>query len=109
MRTGAAAKGVNLYPPYYKVLEEKELCIPARGIQVKDYSAEVGLQKLLDHTAQRLHSLLAADLETSRSLLLISKCGLMVLRVKHPIKEKLWCQDGPGKRGKPVPHLHGTP
>lgn len=43
----------NLFPPYYKLLEEKSKCYP-ENIQVTETSAEVHLQDLVDHTASRI-------------------------------------------------------
>ena len=41
------------YPPYYKVLKAKKPCYP-ENIYVKGYQAEVPLQSLCNHTAERL-------------------------------------------------------
>ena len=48
LRKGSQDKGSDLIPPYYKVAEEKEKCIPE--ITVGDYGAEVKIQDLMDHT-----------------------------------------------------------
>lgn len=43
----------TLYPPYYKLLEEKAKCYPP-NIKITDISAEVPLQNLVDHTVSRI-------------------------------------------------------
>ncbi|KAL0810228.1 hypothetical protein ABMA28_000592 [Loxostege sticticalis] len=54
LRASAIRKNMqNLYPPYYKLLEEKAKCYPP-NIQITDISAEVPLQNLVDHTVSRI-------------------------------------------------------
>ena len=53
LRNGAKEKGINLYPPYNSVREEKKNCIPG-DIIAEDYKAEVSVQELLDHTIKRI-------------------------------------------------------
>ena len=76
LRDGAKEKGLNLYPAYNFVRTEKENCIPASGIHAEDYSAEVDLQSLLDHTAERcFRCRVKVNLEPGQKLELISKFG----------------------------------
>ena len=51
IRNGALDRGIKLYPTYHDVLASKEACIPS-PICVSDYSAEVPIQQLLDHTSK---------------------------------------------------------
>ena len=68
-------EGVSkMYPSYNSVAEPKECCIPASAIQVGNYSAEVGLQDLLNHTTKRIMEVTNAFHPNSK-LLLISKVG----------------------------------
>ena len=54
LRESAIGKDLkNLFPPYYKLLEEKSKCYP-ENIQVTETSAEIPLQDLVDHTASRI-------------------------------------------------------
>lgn len=45
--------GFNIFPSYKKVLESKKKCYPA-NVCISDTSAQVPLQTLLNHTAQRI-------------------------------------------------------
>lgn len=54
LRASAIRKNLQkLYPPYYKLLEEKAKCYPM-NMQITDISAEVPLQNLVDHTVSRI-------------------------------------------------------
>ncbi|KAL2749804.1 dna-mediated transposase [Vespula maculifrons] len=45
----------NIYPPYKAVLQAKEKCYPPKtDIKIKDCSAEVKLQGLLDHSVEQI-------------------------------------------------------
>jgi len=46
-------RALNIYPSYSQVIEAKMQCRPM-GIEVTETSAQVSLQNLLNHTAQRL-------------------------------------------------------
>ena len=73
LRSGAKGKGASLYPSYNHVREAKERCIPSSGILVTDYSAEVELQNLLDHTATRIVQ--GKQLDWNDPVVMISKVG----------------------------------
>ena len=53
LRDGAVKRGSKLYPAYNHVREAKERCIP-KDVKYSDYSAEIPLQSIVDHTVQRL-------------------------------------------------------
>ena len=55
LRLGAIKKGSNLYPAYHHITAAKMDCLPSKDtITITPISAEVQLQSLLDHTAERL-------------------------------------------------------
>lgn len=55
LRLRAIEKGSNLYPAYHHITDAKKDCLPSEDtIKITAISAEVQLQSLLDHTAQRL-------------------------------------------------------
>lgn len=55
LRLRAIEKGSNLYPSYHHIIAAKKDCLPSRNsITITPISAEVQLQDLLDHTAERL-------------------------------------------------------
>ena len=74
MRSGAVKRGCQLYPPYNDVRAAKDKCMPS-GMLYEDYSAEVPLQDLLDHTVQRLIKLVEPKCPENSTLLLTSKVG----------------------------------
>lgn len=55
LRLSAIEKGSNLYPAYHHITAAKMDCLPSKDtITITPISAEVQLQSLLDHTAERL-------------------------------------------------------
>ena len=79
LRSGAVAKGSQLYPSYHLVLEAKERCLPtadsSESVSVSDYSAEVKLQALLNHTVNRIITSSRIQYPIQSTILLISKVG----------------------------------
>ena len=76
-------KNNNIYPPYYKVQEEKMKCYPD-SISISETCISVPLQELANHTAKRLLLNQVNAIETYRekhnltselSAILIFKCG----------------------------------
>ena len=76
-------KNNNIYPPYYKVQEEKMKCYPD-SISISEKCISVPLQELANHTAKRLLLNQVNAIETYRekhnltselSAILIFKCG----------------------------------
>lgn len=62
LRVRAIEKGSNLYPAYHHITAAKKECLPPRDtIKITPISAEVKLQGLLNHTAQRLLQSLKGD------------------------------------------------
>lgn len=58
----------NIYPSYKALLEAKEKCYPARtDIEIKDCSAEVKLQGLLDHTVEQILYIQRKHIKSSSS------------------------------------------
>lgn len=53
LREAHREKNSHMYPSYEKVFCEKEKCYP-EGVQVSEFEAQLSLQSLLSHTAQRL-------------------------------------------------------
>jgi hypothetical protein len=53
MKQACSDSGANIWPNYNKVLAAKSSCRPV-GIILQDHSAEVPLQNLLNHTADRI-------------------------------------------------------
>jgi len=53
IRNQATEKGFDIYPPYNDVRDAKLLCYPA-DISVSDFSAEIKLQALVNHTSNRI-------------------------------------------------------
>lgn len=55
IRSVSVNKNCKLYPPYGFVLDSKKKCYPAKSeISVTESGATVGLQALLNHTAERI-------------------------------------------------------
>ncbi|XP_011867945.1 PREDICTED: uncharacterized protein LOC105562053 [Vollenhovia emeryi] len=55
IRSVSVKKNCKLYPPYKCVLDSKKKCYPAKSeISVTESGATVGLQALLNHTAERI-------------------------------------------------------
>lgn len=55
LRSFINSKVNNIFPSYQKVLKSKKKCYPSEdSIKITESSAEVELQKLLDHTASRI-------------------------------------------------------
>ena len=77
-RNGARTRNADIYPPYRSVLEAKLRCYP-KNIKVDDFSAEVPLQDLLNHTAERIlevqQDVLSLDPAGPHELVLLSKWG----------------------------------
>lgn len=85
LQQSAKKKGCNLYPPYKAVARAKSVCLPpAAAITVLPDQASVGLQALLDQTADRLLQLQeevvarlsSGDEESRPELKLACKWGL---------------------------------
>lgn len=53
IRIGSKARNSNIYPSYDKVLIAKKQCYP-NNVIITECSAEIPLQDLLNHTAQRI-------------------------------------------------------
>ena len=75
VRDSAKKKGISIYPPYYRLLEEKKSILPA--ISATDYSASVNLQELLDITVDRIMKIVPVQTELvdGEALTLITKYG----------------------------------
>lgn len=69
MRMQSKERGADLYPNYHQILEAKKRCYP-ENMNIKDKSAEVPLQSLLDHTTTRI-------LEISQSILTVTDKSLL--------------------------------
>lgn len=54
LRNSLLAKKVKVVPSYKRVVQAKKQCYPAEKIVVTDVSAEISLQALLHHTAERI-------------------------------------------------------
>jgi len=55
LRAMSLENNCNLYPPYKTILQTKRECYPlSMDITITEYSAEVKLQALLDHTVERI-------------------------------------------------------
>lgn len=66
MVTGAKLHGANIYPPYKDITMAKQSCYPCQDtITLSESSAEVSLQGLVDHTAERLITSLVNEITTS--------------------------------------------
>ena len=77
MRNKTLEKKSKVFPSYNNVRSAKEECLPSENWLVTDYSAEVTLQDLLDHTTRRIFevvSLNEADFEI-KQFKLICKVG----------------------------------
>lgn len=91
-KTTARCNAPQIYPSYKKLLNARKKCLPDRNtIEITEILAEVPLQELLDHTAQRILSLdidgldeipLSADLE------LLCKWGFDGSSDHHNYKQK---------------------
>lgn len=62
LREANLEKNCHMYPSYEKVLEEKKKCYPT-GILIEEFKAEIPLQNLLNHTANRLLTVQEAALQ----------------------------------------------
>ena len=61
VRDSAKKKGISIYPPYYRLLEDKKSILPS--ILATDYSASVNLQELLDITVARIMKIVPVQQE----------------------------------------------
>lgn len=75
------AHNADIYPNYHKLLNAKKECYPSE-IKFTDFSAEINLQSLLDHTIKRIfmtcHELVKNRIEIEKpttTLNAIFKCG----------------------------------
>ena len=79
LRNGAAQRNADLYPPYNVVRESKNRCYPGpETFIIRDYSAEVNFQNLMDHTAIRLciaQNAVLGNVTTLQNISLRSKIG----------------------------------
>ena len=75
IRNSAKAKGADIYPAYNKLREEKKLCYP-ENVTIREMSAVVPLQDLVNHTAARLLLALDNPFQKSQELTLICKYGM---------------------------------
>ena len=75
VRDSAKKKGIFIYPPYYRLLEEKKSILPA--ILAMDYSASVNLQEVLNNTLARIMKIVPVQTELvdGEALTLITKYG----------------------------------
>lgn len=71
LRYGAKDRGVDTYPSYDRILEAKQKCYPMKeNINISEYSSEITLQALLDHTVERLIMLQEPVISTLQPALL---------------------------------------
>lgn len=93
LRLRAIEKGSNLYPSYHHITAAKKDCLPPRDtIKITPISAEVQLQDLLNHTAQRLlQSFKGSDLKKygNCKLTLFCKWGCDGSSGQKPYKQSL--------------------
>ncbi|XP_037037553.1 uncharacterized protein LOC119075260 [Bradysia coprophila] len=78
LRNVCKKQNADIFPPYYKVLEEKKQCYPKpSSIEITETHASIKLQALLDRTSERLlQSLSTSDLsKLPLKLTLMSKYG----------------------------------
>lgn len=92
MQMQSKERGADLYLNYHQILEAKKHY--PENMNIKDKSAKVPLQSLLNHTTTRILEILQSILTvTDKSLLdnveLIAKWGLMVLLSNLNISKKL--------------------
>ena len=78
-RETAIAQGSNIYPSYHEITAAKKECWP-EGIDVQPTRAEVPLQSLLEHTAERIIQLQKRVIEQAAGKL---KFTLSIIYVKH--------------------------
>jgi len=100
LRTISKENNCNLYPPYKEVLEAKRKCYPPKSsITITECSAEVKLQFLLDHTAERIlltqmEVIKSLASENVRNLNLICKWGCDGSSGQSMYKQKFSDDDG---------------
>lgn len=68
LRSVNVENNCNIYPSYKALIEAKEKCYPARtDIKIRDCSAEVKLQGLLDHTVEQILFIQRSYIKSSSS------------------------------------------
>lgn len=78
IRSASIANNCRLYPPYYLVLNAKKKCYPEESdISVSECHAEVKLQSLLNHTVERILSIVDVNVIKSLSSIEVNSFHLI--------------------------------